>query len=582
MNRNIIFVTLALWAVPALVPLAQPDPFADRVIAYEPGTDFAVASGSGLGYTNTVSALGAPSSVTPGDFGGPVTPFAPPFLREQLLSIGNGGHLVLEFDPPIFNHPNNPFGLDFILYGNAGFSITNGNFSGGGITDGATFGHSTGHTRVSVSADNESYFTLDQTVAPIVDAFFPSDAAGTFGIPADPSLTPADFAGADLTRIRELYQTSAGGAGYDLAWARDDSGMRVALDFVHYVRIDVESDKAEIDAASAVLPAADLATTRFVETFDFEPAANGWTTTGEISLYQWLPAAGRLAVQWDSSKPNSYFHRPLGVTVETNQDFSLGFDLVLDSIEFGTTPDKPFTFPIALGLINLAQATRDGYFRGTGIHPVHGPKGVVEWNYFPDSGFGATVSSGLISQDNQWAFQNTFPLELETQTRYRIEMDYNAATQTLTTTMSANGEPFSPLNDVSLSEIFGNPLEGGFTTLNIDTLAISNYSDEGQTPPEFAGSVKAAGHVDNITVEVSAAQPASLIGPIHLIGPIEGELRLTFPALADWDYWLEQTGDFTNWITVGHHRAQETGPASFSTSLDSAPKGFFRIRGLVQ
>src|SRR5438132_11699147 len=86
--------------------------FAETVIRYNPGTGFATEFGSGLGYTNQTAVLGEPSRITPGPFGGPIDPFNPPFLREQLLSIGAGGSLTVKFGSPIFNDPRHPFGLD--------------------------------------------------------------------------------------------------------------------------------------------------------------------------------------------------------------------------------------------------------------------------------------------------------------------------------------------------------------------------------------------------------------------------------------------------------------------------------------
>lgn len=577
MNKyTLLLAVVALGVAQANFSQAQPDLFADRVASYEPGTGFFVGGSSGLGYTNALSALGLPSVETSGEFGGPVTPFAPPYLREQLLSIGTGGHLILEFDPPIFNHPANPFGIDLILYGNAGFVITNGNFSGGGITDGSLFGQASGNaSRLSVSADGATWHLLDESLAPVADGFFPSDGKGRFGAPVNPSLRPADFAGADLSQIRQLYRNSAGGIGYDLDWARDADGQSAPLSWARFIRLDVLGDKVEIDAASGVLPAGGTAPLRFAETFAQDPASRGWETTGESSLFQWDETAQRLAAQWDSSQPNSYFHRPLGVTLDTQQNFSISFDLELDSIEIGTTPGKPFTFPIAIGLIDWSQATRADFFRGSGVHSLHGHRGAVEWNYLPDSGFGATISTGFISQDNQWAFQNTFPLALETQTLYRIRMAYDAANGKLETTMTVDGEPFGPIKDALLSEIFLNPLENGFTRLNVDTISISSYSDAGQSSPEYAGSIQAAGYVDNFVVEITAAVPTV---PIHQIQQTEDTLQIAFDGSAGKNYWLERTADFLDWITIDHQRTDETGESVFSISTSKDPLGFFRIR----
>ncbi|MEE4286151.1 MAG: hypothetical protein V2I31_08390, partial [Mariniphaga sp.] len=38
----------------------------------------------------------------------------------SLLSLGSfGGYIVLEFNKTCINHPDNPFGVDFTLFGNA-------------------------------------------------------------------------------------------------------------------------------------------------------------------------------------------------------------------------------------------------------------------------------------------------------------------------------------------------------------------------------------------------------------------------------------------------------------------------------
>lgn len=245
-----VCVGLALAGVFAFE--VYPAGFADRVIEYNPGTGFATEFGSGLGFTNINAVLGEPSRVTPGQFGGPVDPFNPPFLREQLLSIGAGGSLIVHLDSPILNDSTHFFGLDFLIFGNAGFIITNGNFVGGGITDGSLFAANPGTTRVSVSADNVRYLTLDPSVAPMVDGLFPTDGLGDFRLSVNPTLGNSSFSGLGISGIRSLYAGSAGGTGYDLSWALDESGRRVGIDSASYLRIDVLSGASEIDGFAVV------------------------------------------------------------------------------------------------------------------------------------------------------------------------------------------------------------------------------------------------------------------------------------------------------------------------------------------
>lgn len=225
--------------------------FADSVVAYVPG------NGVTSDYSNPASALGEPARVTPGVFGGPVDPFAPAYLGTQVVSLGDGGALTVRFSNPIANEPVHPFGLDFLVYGNAGFVVTNAldenwSFIGTPATDGTLFGHNEGATRVWVSMDNVTYYLLDPTRAPNVDVLFPTDGQGDFQLPAAPGLTAGDFGGLTLEDLRTLYGGAGGGAGFDLAWALDDQGQSVALERAEYVRVEVLSGKADIDAFVSV------------------------------------------------------------------------------------------------------------------------------------------------------------------------------------------------------------------------------------------------------------------------------------------------------------------------------------------
>jgi len=226
--------------------------FADAVTAYEPGTGFTP------GYTDATAALGEPSRVTPGTFGGPVTPFNPAYLPSHLVSIGAGGSLTVKFDKAVHNHPRNRFGIDFIVFGNPGFIVTNEfdfttfNWIGTPATDGSLFGANEGETRVSVSRDGVTFYQLNPAFARTVDGSMPTDGSGDFTIPADPTLSAADFAGLTEEQIQALYFGSAGGTGYDIATAQDAFGNPVQLAFIQYVRLDVISGKSDVDGVSAV------------------------------------------------------------------------------------------------------------------------------------------------------------------------------------------------------------------------------------------------------------------------------------------------------------------------------------------
>lgn len=214
--------------------------------------DYRAGSGTPDAYRSPSVVLGEPSRETPGEFGGPVAPFSAAWKPEQLLSIGAGGSLTIRFLAPVFDLATNPFGLDFSIFTSSAFVITNGDYSGGGITDGSLFGDNPGSTRISVSPDGVTFFTLDPHRASTVDGLFPTDGRGDFSIPVDPTLVGGDFSGLTLDGIRSKYAGSGGGTGYDIAWARESNGTPAVLEQIEFVRIDVLSGKSEIDGFSAV------------------------------------------------------------------------------------------------------------------------------------------------------------------------------------------------------------------------------------------------------------------------------------------------------------------------------------------
>jgi hypothetical protein len=235
MKKVLSMLALAGLSLNPFVAQAQ---FASGVVSYNPGTGFSP------NFTNSNAALGAPAS------GNGITPFAPPFLTSQIVSIGAGGSLTLQFNTPIVNNPANAYGIDMMIFGNSFFVVTSGSGSSA-ITSGAIF-TSTVSTRVEVSADGATWLTLDPNLAPNVGTLYPTDGTGNPLVPVNPALTSANFNGLNLSGIRSLYASSAGGAGFDLSWARDGNGNSVDLQSASFVRIDVLSGRTQIDAVSIV------------------------------------------------------------------------------------------------------------------------------------------------------------------------------------------------------------------------------------------------------------------------------------------------------------------------------------------
>jgi hypothetical protein len=244
---------LTIAAAGILFPIAaQAANYASSVLDYSPGVGYATDFSTGAGLTNAASALGEPSRSIPGPFGGPVDPFNPPYLGEQVVWIGAGGSLTVGLSAPISRDASHPFGLDFTIFGNTGFVITNGDYTGGGVTDGTLFGANSGSSVVSVSADGVNFYPLDPARGYAVDSLFPTDGSGNFDLPVNPSLAGSDFRGLDLAGIRARYAGSGGGTSFDVDWAQDGSGQSVLLPEVRFVRISVLSGAVEIDGIAGI------------------------------------------------------------------------------------------------------------------------------------------------------------------------------------------------------------------------------------------------------------------------------------------------------------------------------------------
>ncbi len=483
-------------------------------------------------------------------------PFNPPYTTNQLLVLGTNGSTTVEFVAPLTDDPQHLFGLDFILYAGAGFMITNGDYSGGGLTDGSVFGANSATPQFSISADGVQYFKLDPALVKAVIAPWPIDGEGSFTQPIDPALAGEAFAGKNLAGIRRRYNGSAGGAGFDLAWARDGQGNPAGLRSARFLRIDSPEGTLKIDGLAAVETPVNIA-----ETFNQDPATTGWLSTGDTNLFQWDAARLALQATWDSAQPNSFFYRPLGITLNKQDDFSLAFDLTLDSIVAGQTPDKTFTFELAIGFINRASAFATNFIRGTG-NPSDAPN-LVEFDYFPDTGLGATVSTA-ITCDSLFLTANSYPLELTAGSTFHVELNFAADGQTLSAAMTKDGQAFGPINSL--------PVKSNFANFAVDAVAISSYSDQGA-----GGSLLATGRVDNLQVTLP-----KLVSP-HITGRITAAgYEASFQAQANVFYALERSTNLVAWSEAASATATQTGPLTLTDTQKPGVPAWYRLRALRQ
>lgn len=301
----------------------------------------------------------------------------------------------------------------------------------------------------------------------------------------------------------------------------------------------------------------------FEETFDHEPASRGWVVHGDTSLAAWDPVERRLAMTWDSGRSNTYLALPLGQTLDRSMDFEFGFDLTLLEHRIGTSPNKPGTFPIAAGLLNLEVARESGFVRGTGT----GTPDLVEWTWFAaDSAISASISPVMTSTNRppRWAFRDSY-VELQTGVVNRIQAQYTASDSTLRFTLTFDGVPGPEIQPVVLPP--------NFTEFHVNAFSFTSYSDVGQDP-RYAGSVIARGWIDNVRL-VLPENPTPML-QMSAVGQPRG---VTFQSQKGWTYTLVASHDLDVWTDL-QGPVEGTGDALTLLDLRKAlfPQQFYRVR----
>ena len=311
---------------------------------------------------------------------------------------------------------------------------------------------------------------------------------------------------------------------------------------------------------AAALPSRAAAIT---ENFATDPALREWREFGDTSLFHWNATNQHLEVTWDSSRTNSLFYRPLQTVLTRTDDFSFGFDLRLHDITIGVNTSKPYTFEIAIGFCRFNSITNQNFFRGAGTSLAFGPRNLVEFDYFPDSGFGATVAPTAVANTNAIRFSDNHPLELTTDDLFRVDMTYTASNQVLRTVMTRNGSAFGPIRDLSLV---------GFPDFRVDTFAVISYSDAMQSPPQFAGSILSHGVIDNVTWNVPDFSLTAFRGDFTNRG-----FGVEFDAKSNWVYRLERTSDFVDWSLVRERPAVANGLMLLEDTEIPPTRAFYRV-----
>jgi len=275
---SLFFVFLSFTAT-VLAADFEPNDFAIEVISYDDG---GVSS-----HKDPCSALGRPAVDT--DYFGAARPVVPVYAaweQDQVVKIGFGGHLVLRFSHKVSDDENNPYGTDFIVFGNAFQKI------GGDINwqyqDPAAVTISTNDVYVepglvSVSQDGLTWYGYNDPNLPRADTFAPTlgriydpnNAVDVYPgwlnqwwanvtnptVPLDPNLAPVDFVGKTVAEVCGIYGESAGGTGFDLQDLAPADYASLLVDgqtgrrWIQYIKVEYTGSilyETEVDAVADV------------------------------------------------------------------------------------------------------------------------------------------------------------------------------------------------------------------------------------------------------------------------------------------------------------------------------------------
>lgn len=259
-------------------------PFAAEVLGYSYGSGAPPFDWlNGAPFTDPATALGRPTVDTTGDdwFTAatqwmPVVCVQPPSRAWELVSLGAGGVIELAFDHRVFDHPDNPYGIDFIVFGNSFQSVASGGAWTNGDPNTVTVGASCFVEPAIVAVSQDGIHWHVYTNGPFADGFAPTlgrvfdtnHVDGSLGewnrwwggptdptLPIDPSLAPSQWAGMSVAEISRRYRGGAGGVGFDLAALPLATDEITGLKWIQFVRIERQGALTpEIDAIADVSP----------------------------------------------------------------------------------------------------------------------------------------------------------------------------------------------------------------------------------------------------------------------------------------------------------------------------------------
>ena len=316
-----------------------------------------------------------------------------------LAEINKGGQATVKLGRKIYDDPNNPYGVDLIVFGNSFFGGSG--LAGDGsdldslLLGSGIFGHP---TMVSVSQDGTNWYAFTNT-----STLFPDNAYRWDEInhswtdeplnptrPINPAIYGMDFGGQPAANLSAEFNGSAGGSGYDLK----ESGFP----WIQFVRIEPGAESyTVIDAIAGVNPAvagdslsitpgnlaSGVTTLRFQKPSD--PGQNlisiqfsslngiaKLNTFGLSDLSSFPPVSGNLScafeLSWKSLLGNGEVEFVADLSLRVGDSYSGdGSDLRVSQYNGTNWVSKPFTFSPGTLQVSVRRLTNFSAFAVTQI-----------------------------------------------------------------------------------------------------------------------------------------------------------------------------------------------------------------------
>jgi hypothetical protein len=183
-----------------------------------------------------------------------------PATNDVITEITAGGQITVNLGRKVYDDPNNPYGIDLIIYGNSFFSPAGASGTVGDLTDldvptlsSGAYGHA---TTVSVSQDGTNWFSYATVTNLFPDNAYRWDETNHSWTdeemnptkPLNPYFVATNFGGETVASGLDQFVGAAGGTGYALKGS--------GFPWIQYVRITPGTNTyTVIDAIAAVNPA---------------------------------------------------------------------------------------------------------------------------------------------------------------------------------------------------------------------------------------------------------------------------------------------------------------------------------------